>query len=512
VTCPCGGNCQPRRLPEWLVAQLNDARSGLLAIAGIVSEGFLCPLCLRILPESCATLAHAPSKEVGGSGQTFLCKACNSFLGTAYEAAADEVISSIEEAKATGSVAQKITLRHRTGPHLYLDAVFSGSTDADRGITAEPIRRNPDAEKRFGDARKPGEPLFLTFRVPSEDHVKLAYLSWAFLLLFRRLGYAFIFSVSGRLARLSLLTGKATDLSPAYFFTYGEFTGEASPATTGLLVRAEAPDFDRFPPIAIGAEIGSTVIALPLTDDPLGAYGHLLEYTADDSRLLVLPFDEIYPDHSTAMPGIAAYRWQSAVGTLHRVLGGTRNELTSDLAAAAAPPSSRPKVRGPLRDNPDWPPPPLPLPPRPWQATWRATATEYVAARGVAVAPSASDVDDDAWIAELALVDAVAARHVADMRDLFLRGEDPRRRTEPRGVEVMRDLNRVAGEVDNTARVVAGDFRLVDPAEDFSSLSVRVLCGGDDLVVGPHYAYETLVFALRDALGAGSRREGRPTP
>ncbi|MGK2852240.1 MAG: hypothetical protein ACSLFN_15215 [Candidatus Limnocylindrales bacterium] len=109
-------------------------------------------------------------------------------------------------------------------------------------------------------------------------------------------------------------------------------------------------------------------------------------------------------------------------------------------------------------------------------------------------------MDDDAWIADLESVDSVAARHVADMRDLFLYRADPRRGTEPRGVEVMRDLNRIASEVDKTARVVAGEFRLIDPAEDFSSLSARVLCGEDDLVVGPHYTYGTLVFALRDML------------
>lgn len=502
MTCPCGGNCQQRRLPDWLGAQLGDARSGLLAISGIRTDGFLCPLCVRILPETCATLAHAPSKEVGGSGQTFLCKACNSFLGTAYEAAADDYIGSIEDAKASGSVSQKISLRHRTGPRLYMDAVFSGTTDADRRIEAEPIRRNAEAERRFGDAKGPGEPLFLSFRVPSEDHVKLAYLSWAFLLLFRRLGYAFVFSVSGRKARRALLTGTASDLSPAYFFSYGEFAGEASPTSTGLLVRAEPPDFDRFPPVAIAAEIGSSVIALPLAEDPMDSYGKLLEYTADEGRLLVLPFEVIYPDHSTAMPGIAAYRWQSEDGMLHRVLGGRRNELASDLASASAPPPSRPKVRGPLRDNPDWPPPPLPLPTRPWQASWRTTAIEYVSARGVAVAASATEEDDDSWIADLELVDPVAARHVSDMRDLFLLGADPRRRTEPRGVEVMRDLNRVASEVDGTARVVAGDFRLVDPAEDFSSLSARILRGDEDLVVGPHYTYGTLLFAIRELLGA----------
>jgi hypothetical protein len=506
VNCACGANCQPRRLPDWLLAQLNDARHGLLAISGIATDGFCCPLCVRVLPESCATLAHAPSKEVGGDGATFLCKPCNSFLGTAYEGAADEFISSIAEAKRTGSVKQKISIGHRDGVRLYMDAVFSGTTDANRRIEAEPIRPNPDAEERFAVGREQDQVLLLRFRVPSEDHVKLAYLSWAFLLLFRRLGYVFVFSRSGQLARTALMFGSTKGLSPAFFFSYGDFEGEMSPIATGLLVRTETSDFDGFAPVAIGADIGNTVIALPLAEDPTAAYDHLLEYTADGSKLLVLPFDEIYPGHATAMQGIAAYRWQSRDGAQHRLFGGARHKVAAALAHAIAPPSGRPKVRGPLRHNPDWPPPVLPLPPEPRTGTWRAIATEYLATRDINVTPSSKPDDDDAWIAEVERVDQVAARHISDMRSMFLLGDEPHKRTGPRGVEVMPDLNRVAGEAAEGSLVVASDFRLVDAAEDYASLSARVVSGDDDIVVGPHYTYETLVFALHRIL----KRQERP--
>src|SRR5450759_5394646 len=106
--CECGANCGVRRQPAWLVAQLDDARSGFLAVAGGKNDGFCCPLCVRVLPQTCATVAHSPSKEVGGGGQTFLCKACNSFLGTAYEGATTGLIARIKEAKATGGSTNKV--------------------------------------------------------------------------------------------------------------------------------------------------------------------------------------------------------------------------------------------------------------------------------------------------------------------------------------------------------------------------------------------------------------------
>ena len=502
MSCQCGANCQPRRLPKWLLGQLADARSRFYAISGIPTDGFCCPLCLRVLPQTCTTIAHAPSKGVGGGEQTFLCKSCNSFLGTAYEAGADEIISALEEAKLTGSTQHKIAANFQTGPRIYLDAVVSGAKAANK-IDAKPRRRNKEAEARFGAAKELGGPLSLWFRVPSESNVRLAFLSWAYLLLFRALGYAFIFSESGRLARAALLSGSMAQLSKAFFFTYGDFEGKTSPVTTGLLLRSEEPTLEASPPVAVAAEIGRSVISLPLADDPIGRYGHLLEYTSDGSNLIVMPFEVLFPGLTAAMTGVAEIHWRERDGGRLRVLATERDEVRAAIANATAPPPSRPSS-GPLRDNPAWPPAVLPLPSAPRAESWRVTAAEYLSERGISPTEP-SRKDDLTWMDAIRRVDPVAARHVADLRDLFLLGHDPRRKaTEPHGLEVMAELNAVAAEHDPAARVVAGDFRLIAPDEDYASLSVRLIRGDLDTVVGPCYTYQTLVFALRMALNLGT--------
>jgi hypothetical protein len=255
----------------------------------------------------------------------------------------------------------------------------------------------------------------------------------------------------------------------------------------------------------------SCPVSLPLAEDPHDRYSHLFEYASDDSRLIVLPFEALFPSHASVMAGIADYRWRDRDGSEHRILTTNRDDVRSAVTNAKAPPSKRPS-RGPIRDNPDFPPPVLPLPPKPRAETWRASAAAYLAARN-ALPDADSEADDLAWIDAVRRIDPVAARHITDMRNLFLLGQDPRKSAEPRGMAVMADLNAVAAEHDPEARVVAGDFRLAAPGEDFGSLSLRVLRGDLDAVVGPHYTYQTLVFALRETLTHGSGKgNDSPTP
>lgn len=86
--CRCGSGCRARKLPPKALALIEPmAASWVLATGSRWSSGeFRCPLCLRELPISCVTLAHAPSARLGGRVVGLLCKACNSFLGTKYEA------------------------------------------------------------------------------------------------------------------------------------------------------------------------------------------------------------------------------------------------------------------------------------------------------------------------------------------------------------------------------------------------------------------------------------------
>jgi hypothetical protein len=477
----------------WLVEQLRDAEAGIFGVAGIATNGFCCPLCVRVLPKTCATVAHAPSREVGGKGQTFLCKACNSFLGTAYEAGVDEYIADMRSG--TAGVKRKITLSRDTGPRLYYDAVFSGEKGTKR-ISAEPRRRNKQAEQRFNAAKTDDEKLVIQFRFAGEANIKLAYLSWAHLLLFRELGFTYIFSDAGRLARSALLTSSTKQLSPAFFLVRGTYKGETSPIVTGILMRFRRREVERSSFVGIAAEIGPAIVALPLAGDPHGEYGRLFDYVADKSAILVLPLDEIFDGHVSLIRGIAGYGLQDGDG-VHRIFAVRRMEAMKEVATAAPPPTRRPSEAIPPPRS-GWPPPVLPLPPLPRAETWRMTAGEYLTSRGVEIAATS---DEEAWIDAIRSVDRVAARHVQDMRDLFALGHDPRSRP-PKGFSELSELNDIAATVDADARIVGGDFRAISPGDGFASHSVRLLRGGVDLVIGPHYRYETLVYAVRVALDA----------
>ena len=124
-----------------------------------------------------------------------------------------------------------------------------------------------------------------------------------------------------------------------------------------------------------------------------------------------------------------------------------------------------------------------------------------MAAREVAITPSASNAGDAAWIEAVGAVEPVAARHISDLRRLFSLGDDPRDLAGPRAMAAIDELKAVASEYPG-ARLVAANVELIDAATHCVSLSCRVLCEGADLIIGPHYSHETLVFALRRACEA----------
>ena len=492
--CECGANCEDRRHPAWLLSQLAEARSGFLAVAGIQTDGFCCPLCVRVLPETCATIAHSPSKEVGGDGQTFLCKACNSYLGTAYEAAASEWLSRIIEARATRGTTHKVALRHGKGTRLYADAVLSGE-GRDHGIQAQLRGKNRKAQDRFAADSKSGEALSISLRLPNESTIKLAYLSWAYLLLFRRLGYVFVFSRSGRQTREALLIDSVTRLGPAFFSIRQGFTGDTSPMATGLLVR---PSVISDMSLAIAADIGGVVIALPLTDDPGDRYGHLATYINERNGLVVLPFDGIYP--GPALPGLADYRYQTADGVRHRVVAASQTEVAESIGAGHAPASGR---RAQVDSDSAWEAPSLTLPAQPRSDTWRMCAADYLAAQGIHTARSTSNEEDSGWIERVAAIDRVASQHVSDMCRLFRDGQDPRELGGMSPTRLIADINAIIATYGSGGRLIAFDEHLLERDEFYVSMCGRVLIGTSDVIVGPYFAYDTFVVALRQALEAG---------
>jgi hypothetical protein len=100
----------------------------------------------------------------------------------------------------------------------------------------------------------------------------------------------------------------------------------------------------------------------------------------------------------------------------------------------------------------------------------------------------------------LASVDEALAAHVRDMHRLFELGDPPNLDEPERDRHFFIDLNDKARAVVADARVVTGEFRLINATENYSSMAVRVLALGQDIVVGPFYTYETLELGVLSSL------------
>jgi hypothetical protein len=177
-------------------------------------------------------------------------------------------------------------------------------------------------------------------------------------------------------------------------------------------------------------------------------------------------------------------------------------------------------VRTPVTwgENPEWPPGVPRIPPEPRGENWAAAAEQYLRDRGPLLLDIwLANADHDAAIAAIDRVDGIAALHVRDLYHLFAKGAPARLPSDPSMGTIMPILVRLAREIDPTARVVAGDFRGATPRDRITAYSVRVIRGSDDLIVGPHLRYETLITALRLTVGGAARttweaNTSRPPP
>jgi hypothetical protein len=111
-----------------------------------------------------------------------------------------------------------------------------------------------------------------------------------------------------------------------------------------------------------------------------------------------------------------------------------------------------------------------------------------------------SEPNPEAAIDAIAARDPIAGLHIRDIFDLCIRGLPARLASDPDSARIMPILAKLARACDPEAHVVAGDFRSSSPAERITSHSVRVVRGPDDLIIGPHLRYSTLVQALEIAL------------
>jgi len=80
--CACGGACADRFPSAPWAEKLADDHK---IVTGVRPQGFMCPVCLRDLPISCSTPAHAPTKSLGGSVVTWCCRSCNNQMNRDWE-------------------------------------------------------------------------------------------------------------------------------------------------------------------------------------------------------------------------------------------------------------------------------------------------------------------------------------------------------------------------------------------------------------------------------------------
>jgi hypothetical protein len=461
-------------------------------VASLSVDGFICPLCLRSLPDVCGTIAHAPAESVGGKPVTFLCKACNNFLGTTYEAGLSGWIERQREARTSGTATHKATLRHGDGTLLYADASFAGPN----GIKAQIRGGNRPAQSRFGAEAKAGVPLKISFRQPGEANLKLGYLAWGYLQLFARVGYSFVLSEAAMPAREALLTRSVRALGPAFFMISGQFDGGIAPVVTGIVLRL-SPIGDMA--LAVGVRFGGVFIALPMTDDPDDRYGRLAKYVGDHDLLIVAPFDDFYPGQS-ALDKVADFRYETVDHRRLRVVGADREAAIRALSRAAPPPELR--LNAPRQD---WlNPPTLTLPPEPRADTWRWQAADYLARLSIQVLPSATPDDDERWIEDVRRIDPVAGAHVFDMRRLFRDRADPRAIRGPSMARWGALIDQLEAPYASIKATITMNAQIILPGEEYVCWSARIALVEDAVVVGPYYSYATLALAIDRVLATAA--------
>ena len=212
VPCECHGGCQRSRPLPATAKILGRLRLSFEAVLGyeLPAARFCCPLCLRMLPDTCATLAHAPAERLGGSIVGVLCKACNSFTGHRFEA---EMV-----AAARGAEGHHLVRVRPAGSQskFVMRAEFEGSAhERNLAVTLEPAGKGPSVDRSMEQLRKLGglgPPFGMSYRGTNATAGAGALLMWAYLLWFEHLGYSFALSTSLKRLRIAILTNSIDDL------------------------------------------------------------------------------------------------------------------------------------------------------------------------------------------------------------------------------------------------------------------------------------------------------------
>lgn len=355
LTCSCDGGCVDGAVSRLLRNRLSAAAKGFLAVAGRSPNGFCCPLCLRELPETCATSAHGPAEGIGGRAVGVLCRRCNSFIGTAYESHALDLIRSVPR-----DGRQTLTMRvGRTGgPLTYHRGVLERAGPKEWRLEGDPI--GTIDKYVLDDLRAhPGHGLTITFRLPTEKPLRLALLSWAHLALFSRFGYVFALSKAARAVRKSIVLGTQPFGGASILFR-GEVPHQMREITVGIMTRAlgdhpgSGVSF-----FALGVTFQDAVdVCIPLASDPEGDLIRELFAASENGRfgfpVRNVPLDVLFEEARgrTYVDTTCSFALAGDAGDETTIVRTTRDEAAESLANPT-PPQAMPRRRRAPRRPPD---------------------------------------------------------------------------------------------------------------------------------------------------------------
>jgi hypothetical protein len=472
------------------------ARAGLAEVTGQPQgAGFVCPLCLRVLSVDCATLAHAPADAVGGKPAAFLCKRCNSYLGTAFEpAAADQL-----EAVRVGSLGLPKVVRagYKGGAKLVARASWETADGAPVALVLDSLGR-----QRAGIAYAQGQGsaesgLTITYREWAPHVAKLAYLSWAYIAMFATFGYSYVLSPATRILRNALVTGKPNALGLGYWLLRGDFA--VGPPEPVAVLHREAP-----PPyfVGLGVQMGSVIVVTPSAFDETNEVYRTLDGLVSNGELnglVPMPLTEWYPTlPSNDYLAHACEVWLGEPGSSPALVHTTYGEALAELRTSKAPAAKR--------DKRSREPAPKPIVPRLRtdldSSSWETLARREVSAWWARVGggrPLVLPGTDPGLIKELRrIAPPYLVAHVEEMHRLFATGSEWGPPTE--SAMGAADTAQVWAQVHG---LTISDLHVSDEMIDESGLSqCWLFCtiGADPILIGPYYSAGVLLMAVEHRL------------
>ncbi len=258
------------------------ARLGMEPPAG----SFVCPMCLRLRPESAATRSHFPADALpGGRAQTELAfRDCNGATAT-YERSAIDYLTNVWDVSIGPTRGRRIKGRGvvRTDGH---------------GVGIQLVGPTAALAGRKFNAARSGAPdphhVTITIREPLEDGTKRSLVAWSFLSWFFYAGYRYVMTPGAALVRRSILD-PSQPLPAAIVLRRGPLQVPLPQAEPVLVVEGERPvksAADIHEVIGLGARWGTLVVALPLANDAEGrVWLRLGELVALDGGATVAAFD-----------------------------------------------------------------------------------------------------------------------------------------------------------------------------------------------------------------------------